>query len=305
MRKLVFLLLSVVIISCSQKGGGGELSRIDALRDTLETVASRCPGEMGIALIMDSGDTITVNNEAKYPLMSVFKLHQAMALCDMMERRGIGLDTVVEIPADQINPDTWSPMREEHGAGPVSLPLSELLRYTLMQSDNNASNYMFDNLLSVEATDSYAAALISRESFRLAVTEAEMFENHSLCYENRSSPLGAAQLIERLCTDTAICTRDRDFIIRAMRECRTGTDRIVAPLADRPGVSVAHKTGSGFRDQSTGILSAHNDVAFMMLPGGRHYTLAVLIKDFKGSEAEAAQWIADVSAAVYASLAGE
>ena len=307
MLKFFILLASVVVLSCSSAGnrGGGEAKRIDALRDTLEAVASRCPGEMGIALIMDSDDTLTVNNEDKYPLMSVFKLHQAMALCDMMERRGMGLDSVVVIPADQINPDTWSPMREEHGAGPVSLPVSALLRYTLMQSDNNASNYMFDNLLSVEATDSYTAALIPRESFRLAVTEAEMFEDHSLCYENRSSPLGAALLIDRLCSDIAICTRDRDFIIRAMRECRTGTDRIVAPLAGKQGVSVAHKTGAGFRDPATGILPAHNDVGFITLPDGRHYSLAVLVKDFKGSEAEAAKAIAEVSAAVYAYLTGK
>lgn len=305
MRKLIFLLFSVVILSCSQKGGGGEPSQLDGLRDTLSAIASRYPGEVGIALVSGEGDTLTVNNEAKYPLMSVFKLHQAMALCDMLERRGIGLDTVVEIPAEQINPDTWSPMRDEHALGPITLPVSELLRYTLMQSDNNASNYMFDNLLSVEATDRYAATLIPRKSFRLAVTEAEMFDDHSLCYENRSSPLGAALLIERICTDTAICTRDRDFIIRAMRECRTGSDRIVAPLAGKQGVTVAHKTGSGFRDPSTGILTAHNDVAFISLPDGRHYSLAVLVKDFKGSETEASLAIAEVSAAVYAALTEE
>lgn len=305
MRKFIFLLFSVVILSCSQKGGGGEPSQLDGLRDTLTAVASRYPGEVGIALVTGEGDTLTVNNEAKYPLMSVFKLHQAMALCDMLERQGSGLDTVVVIPAEQINPDTWSPMRDEHGLGPITLPVSELLRYTLMQSDNNASNYMFDNLLSVEATDRYAATLIPRESFCLTVTEAEMFDDHSLCYENRSSPLGAALLIERLCTDTAICTRDRDFIIRAMRECRTGSDRIVAPLAGKQGVTVAHKTGSGFRDPSTGILTAHNDVAFISLPDGRHYSLAVLVKDFKGSEAEVSLAIAEVSAAVYAALTEE
>ena len=90
-----------------------------------------------------------------------------------------------------------------------------------------------------------------------------------------------------------------------MRECRTGTDRIVAPLAGKQGVSVAHKTGAGFRDPATGILSAHNDVGFITLPDGRHYSLAVLVKDFKGSEAEAAKAIAEVSAAVYAYLTGK
>ena len=275
-----------------------------SLRDELYALVDTVPGTVGIAFISDN-DTATVNNGVKYPMMSVFKFHQALAVAENVEKRGTTLDSMLLIHTDELDRDTWSPMLKKYPEGDFNISISELLAYAITQSDNNASNYMFDNLLSVEATDSYTAALIPRESFRLAVTEAEMFEDHSLCYENRSSPLGAALLIDRLCSDIAICTRDRDFIIRAMRECRTGTDRIVAPLAGIEGVAVAHKTGSGFRDPATGILSAHNDVGFITLPDGRHYSLAVLVKDFKGSEAEAAKAIAEVSAAVYAYLTGK
>ena len=40
-------------------------------------------------------------------------------------------------------------------------------------------------------------------------------------------------------------------------------------------------------------------MAFVSLPDGRHYTIAVLVKDFNGSEEEAARAIARISAAVY------
>ncbi|MDE6218443.1 MAG: CfxA family class A broad-spectrum beta-lactamase, partial [Muribaculaceae bacterium] len=62
-----------------------------------------------------------------------------------------------------------------------------------------------------------------------------------------------------------------------------------------------HKTGSGFREES-GLLTAHNDVAVVTLPDGSRYTLAVLVKDFRGSESQAAEVIAGISAAVYSAL---
>lgn len=273
--------------------------QLQPLRDSLTNIAAGCPGEVGIALITDSGDTLTVNNETKYPLMSVFKLHQAIALCDLFERRSIPIDTVVTLDRSQLNPETWSPMLKDFPEDrQIALPVRELMRYTLMQSDNNASNYMFETLCSVAATDSCVSELIPRESFRLMVTEADMWSNHSLCYENRSSPLGAAQLINRLFTDPKLLPANGGFIRETLQECKTGTDRIVAPLLDKEGVIVAHKTGSGFRD-ADGVLSAHNDVAYVMLPDGRHYALAVFIKDYHGSETEAAAVIACISAVVY------
>ncbi|MDE5989666.1 MAG: class A beta-lactamase [Duncaniella sp.] len=296
-----------LLSSCSKSSARQEseaesrAAEIGCLKDSLENIAAKYSGEVGIALLTGEGDTLAVNNEVKYPLMSVFKFHQAIALCDLFERQGLSLDSVVTISSSSLNPETWSPMLKDHTGRQIVLPVRELLRYTLMQSDNNASNYMFETIRSVAETDSCVATLIPRESFRLAVTEAEMWSDHSRCYENCSSPLGAAMLIDRFFNDSTVCPLNRDFICTTLGECRTGTDRIVAPLAGKDGVTVAHKTGSGFRDEN-GMLSAHNDVAFVTLPDGRHYSLAVLVKDFHGSETEAAKAIAEISAAVYAAL---
>ena len=279
--------------------GNGEM--LSALRDSLQAVTDCCPGEVGIAVITDCGDRLLVNNQTKYPLMSVFKLHQAIALCRLFEQTGQSLDSVVAIPRSELNPDTWSPMLKDFQGSVIRVPVRELLRYTLTQSDNNASNYMFENIQSVAAVDSVIAGIIPRDSFRLRYTEADMWDNHSLCYDNCSSPLGAALLINRLFTDSIMGSDNVRFVRTTLQECRTGTDRIVAPLAALPGVHVAHKTGSGFRSPE-GILAAHNDVGQVLLPGGRYYTLAILVKDFHGSEKEAAAVMADISARVYTAL---
>lgn len=307
MKTVVFCILlcaAVIMPACSSKNSGPESAAraqkektLRILKDSLQSVADEYPAEIGVALITDAGDTVTVNNEDKYPLMSVFKLHQAIAVCRLFEKDGLSLDSTVHIERASLNPQTWSPMLKEIAGDTISISVCDLMRYTLTQSDNNASNWMFENIKSVAGTDSLVVTLIPRDSFRLSVTEADMWDNHDLCYDNHSSPLGAAILIHRLYTDSIMGEAGIEFVRATLRECKTGTDRIVAPFADRKDVIIGHKTGSGFRNEA-GVLSAHNDVAYIVLPSGRSYSLAVLVKDFHGSESAAASAIARISAVV-------
>lgn len=266
------------------------------LKKELTAIADSAKGEVGIALIHD-GDTLTVNNDAIYPMMSVFKLHQAIALCRMFEENGIALDTVMTLRRSELDPDTWSPMLKDHTGEEISLPMRRLLEYTLIESDNNASNEMFVRLMSPAACDSVIAGIIPRGSFEIRFNEAEMQDDHSRAYSNRTSPLGAAILIDRLFTDTLVGKSYQDFIKSALLRCQTGPDKISAALSVTEGITIGHKTGSGYRNEN-GRLAASNDVAFITLPDGRHYALAVFVKDFDGTDAEAAATIARISAAV-------
>lgn len=273
----------------------------DALRDSISSIASSCPGELGVALIIDNRDTVTVNNANVYPMMSVFKVHQALAICNEFDNRGLSLDSVMTLRRDDLDPLTWSPMIKEHTDSVFSLTVGDLLGYSLIQSDNNASNVMFRTLVSAEATDRYIATVIPRQAFRIAWTEEEMSASHDRAYANSTSPLGAAMLINRLFTDSLVSDAKQSFITYSLKQCMTGTDRIVAPLLGADGVTVAHKTGSGYIG-ADGVLAAHNDVAYVCLPNGISYSLAVFVKDFKGNEAQASQYIARVSETVYRQL---
>ncbi len=305
---LVILCAAAILPACSSKKTDNQQiisaqqdKALQSLEDSLRSMAAAYPGEIGVALITDRGGTLTVNNEDKYPLMSVFKLHQAISICRLFEKEGRSLDTVVSIDRASLNPQTWSPMLKEIPGDPIKISIKDLLRYTLTQSDNNASNWLFENVEGVEQTDSLIATIIPRESFSLSVTEAEMWDNHELSYDNHSSPLGAALLIDRLFNDSITGKENAGFIRTTLQECKTGTDRIAAPFVGRENVAIGHKTGSGFRNEA-GILSAHNDVAHIILPSRRSYSLAVLVKDFNGSEVEAASAIARISSAVYQAM---
>jgi len=234
-------------------------------------------------------------------MMSVFKVHQALALCNDFDKKGLSLDTLVKINREKLDPKTWSPMMKDYSAPVISLTVRDLLRYSLSQSDNNASNIMFKNMLNTAQTDSFIAKLIPHSSFQIAYTEEEMSADHDKAYSNYTSPLGAAMLMNRLFTESLISNEKQDFIKNALKECKTGIDRIVAPLLDKEGVVIAHKTGSGDVNEN-GILAAQNDVAYICLPNKVCYTLAVFVKDFKGNEPQASQFVAHISAVVYSLL---
>lgn len=297
---LVFL-----FVQCkSLNGNDAPVSCTQLLVDTVSKIVSDYPGEIGVAIIINNTDTVAVNNKNVYPMMSVFKVHQALAVCDDFDRRGISLDSLITIQRDELDPTTWSPMMKEHSEPVISLKVKDLLHYTLTQSDNNASNLMFRRLVDIARTDSCIATIIPRSSFRIAYTEEEMSADHGKAYTNSTSPLGAAMLMNRLFTDSLVSNGKQSFIMNTLKECKTGTDRITAPLLGKEGISIAHKTGSGYTNEN-GVLAAHNDVAYISLPNNMRYTLAVFVKDFKGNEAQAAKAIAQVSAVVYSVLIAE
>lgn len=294
--KLLLTVAAVFLLTACRQSNSVSSDYKAELKKELAAIADSAKGEVGIALIHD-GDTLTVNNDAIYPMMSVFKLHQAIALCRMFEENGISLDTVMTLRRSELDSDTWSPMLKDHTGKEISLPMRRLLEYTLIESDNNASNEMFVRLMSPAACDSVIAGIIPRGSFEIRFNEAEMQDDHSRAYSNRTSPLGAAILIDRLFTDTLVGKSYQDFIKSALLRCQTGPDKISAALSETECITIGHKTGSGYRDEN-GRLAASNDVAFITLPDGRHYALAVFVKDFDGTDAEAAATIARISAAV-------
>lgn len=295
MKLSILLLLGCLFFlpSCSQ--AAGDTTQI--LTDSIAKIVAEYPGEIGVAVIINNSDTVAVNDNRIYPLMSVFKVHQALAICEDFDREGISLDTLMTLKREELDPHTWSPMLKEHTDPEISLSVNKLLRYTLTQSDNNASNYMFKELVNTAQTDSFIATVIPRPSFQIAYTEEEMSADHRKAYDNSTSPLGAAILMNRLYTESIVSPDKQSFIMKTLEECTTGKDRIAAPLLDKEGVTIGHKTGSGYKENS--VLSAHNDVAYVRLPNGLAYTLAVFVKDFKGDEKQAAKAIARISETVY------
>ena len=246
------------------------------LEQALRTLVERKRAETGIAVILNGTDTVTVNDAGRYPMMSVFKFHQALAVADFLDRNGLPLSTPLPIRESDLLPDTYSPLRDAYPQG---------------------GDLLFRYIGGPTAADRYIRTL-GIEGFAVEATEEEMHRDLTACYRNWSHPLDAARLLEMLITRPLF--RDaslQEFIIRTMTGCNTGPERLPKPLA-ATGAVIGHKTGSGDRN-STGALIGTNDIGFVQLPDGRHYTIAVFVKDSQESLQETERIIAEASDIVY------
>ncbi|MBD5558639.1 MAG: class A beta-lactamase, subclass A2 [Desulfovibrio sp.] len=270
------------------------------LKRELEALTANMPATVGVAVIIDGRDTVTVNNDQRFPLMSVFKFHQALAVAHRLAERGIPLETEIWITKEDLPPNTWSPLRDAHPEGNFGMSIAELLRLTLQQSDNNACDILFDRICSVKDTEAYIHGLGIRDC-AISATEADMHADLDKCRDNWTTPLAAARLMERFLTEDILPESLHEFIKVTMIGCTTGANRLARPLRETK-VVLGHKTGTSERD-ADGRLIALNDAGFVLLPDGRHYTIAVFIKDSRASDDETEAMLAEISARVYRYIA--
>lgn len=284
------LLLLLAFISLPGKAG-------EPLRRQIQAIADKADAQVGVAVIVDGKDTLTVNNNVRYPLMSVMKFHQALAVAHALEERGLPLSTALRIEQPDLLPDTYSPLRDRYPQGGISLLVGELLVYTLQLSDNNACDILFKYLGGVEPVERFIRSL-GVEDFALSATEDDMHRHPDKCYDNWSTPFSVALLMDKLAADALpIDTAYTHFIRRTLLDCQTGQMRLPVPLQGTPA-RIGHKTGTSdpnARGEWTGI----NDAGFVLLPDGRRYAIAVLVKDSKLSLRDTEKVIADISEVVY------
>ena len=84
------------------------------------------------------------------------------------------------------------------------MSIADLLRYTLQQSDNNACDILFNYQGGPEAVNRYIHSLGVREC-AIVGTETAMHEDLNLCYQNWTTPLAAAELLEIFRKETLVC----------------------------------------------------------------------------------------------------
>lgn len=301
-KTLLSALLIICVAACSKKQNSQSRHDAESLRLEIAEAVNKAPGRIGVAIITPEGDTITVGNQADYPMMSVFKMHQAIAVAKRLDAQRQSLDSTISIARASLDLNTWSPMLKEHQRDTIDISLRNLMAYAVEQSDNNASNILFERIVSVAQTDSMIRNAIGRSDFRIAYSEAQMSRDHSLSVCNASSPLACAVLLDRVFTDSLASPEKQSEIRKMLGNCATGSDRIKASLPPDPDIRLAHKTGSGYRD-SSGLLMAHNDVGRITLPSGRAYTIAVLVTDFPESETQASNLITSIASIAYRHLA--
>ncbi len=297
MKYFLSILCIILFMSCAGKTSKQEnpVSNLDELKKEISEIIKEKRATVGIALIVDGKDTLTINNNNQYPTQSTYKFHLALAVLNYMHKNNIPLDHKIFIKKEELLPKTHSPIRDEHPDGDFEMPISEILEYTVSKSDNNGCDILFRFVGGTSEVDKYIRSLGFSE-FAIAATEEEMHGPWEVQYTNWSTPYTAAGVLEAYRTKNILPEDFHNFLWNAMTVTTTGTNKIKSQLPE--GTIVAHKTGSSFRN-AEGLNAAENDIAIIQLPDGRYYSLAVFVKDSMEDSDTNCKIIADISASIY------
>lgn len=290
-RLLLFLLL------CAASPG---LARTPAERllGAVGRITAQKRAAVGFAALLPGAtEPITSGEDDRYPMMSVFKLHVAVAALARMEREQISPDEELLLSTRVLRPNTYSPLRETcSGSAVFRITHEELIRYCISLSDNNACDLLIGFAGGPAAVDS-CIRRAGIGAFAVTQTEHTMHLDLRNCYANRTSPASVVRLLEAVCDGRIITGRYLDVLVRALLATRTGPDKLRAGIPD--DVPLGHKTGSSDRTPE-GVKIGDNDAGFFLLPDGSRCYLAVFIRDSQEEDAENARIIARIAASVYA-----
>lgn len=267
----------------------------DDFRRKIEKIIPEAKGTVGVAIMgLEDREMFLFNEGLRYPMQSVYKFPLAMAVLDQVDKGKLSLNQKIRVTPKDLLPNTWSPIREKYPKGNVDLKLSEILAYTVSQSDNNGCDILFRLLGGPKKVDAYVQNL-GVKSIVIAATEEEMHSEWKVQFTNWCKPRAMLRLLDILYKGKALSKTSNDFLLKIMTETTSGPNKIKGLLPKN--AQVAHKTG--LSDTKDGILAATNDAGIMTLPNGEHVAIVVFVSNTPVDEKTRDGVIAQISKAAW------
>ncbi len=264
------------------------------LRSDIIQLIKAFDAKVGVGVMhLETGDTLSINGTGHFPMQSVYKFHQALAILEQVDKGRLSLDAKVMIDKRDYIPNTWSPIAKKHPDGNIYLTIKELISYSVASSDNNACDILFRQLGGPAKVNAYITNLGINE-ISIKNTEKEMHENWDVQFENWTTPRAMAKLLELFYKGDIVSAKSTAVLREIMEGTITGKNRIKGLLPQ--GTTVAHKTGMGGKAD---IISAVNDVGVMTLPNGQHVSIALFITDTSENADTLEKLMAQISKKVF------
>ncbi|MNJ87691.1 Extended-spectrum beta-lactamase PER-1 precursor [compost metagenome] len=291
MKRFFCILLSLTGLTFSVK-----LSAQSSLQQKMETIINGKNADVGVSvLFLGDRRSVSVNGDKHYPMQSVYKFHLALAVLDQVDKRKLSLQQNIFVKKSDLLPNTWSPLRDKYPNGNVDLPLSEIIKFTIAQSDNNGCDILFRLVGGPNKVHKYIANLGIKDC-AIAATEEEMHADDKVQFTNWTTPKAANALLLKFWNGTVLKKNTTAFLKKTMEETVSGPNKIKGLLP--AGTIVAHKTGySGVNKE--GITVATNDIGVITLPNGNGMLISVFVSMSKGNEKENDLIIAELARAAW------
>ena len=244
--------------------------------DPASEAAREANGRVGAAaVILESNRTVvTLHARERFPMQSVYKLPIGMAALAQIDAGKLRLDQMVHVEkSEYVRAGQHSPLRDQHPEG-ADVPLRELLRLTVQESDGSASDVVLRLAGGAPAVMQYLHSIGVRD-VNVADTEKAIGSDWQTQYRNWATPEGAIRVLRAFHESRGLSAAGRALLMKFTIETTTSDTRIKGLLPQ--GTVVAHKTGaSGERD---GVTAASNDIGIATLPDGRHLAIALFVSD--------------------------
>lgn len=287
-RKLLTLLFVInFVFSFAQKS---------TLKKDLEKIIQGKQATVAVSVnSLDDNFNLNINGDKKLPMQSVFKFHIALAVLDHVDKGDFTVNNLILVTRNQLKDNTWSPMRERFPkTGNLKIRLSQILNYTVSESDNNGADILIRMLDGPALVEKFINQQGIKD-FSIKFNEEEMHKITDRQYQNYTTTNSLNQLFKKFYEGQVLSKESTEFLMKALLETNTGKNRLIAQLPK--GTLVAHKTGTSFTEN--GLTAATNDAGIVTLPNGKHYAISVFVSDSKENEETNEKIIADISKKVF------
>jgi len=299
---IVLVLTALAASACSESSTASNLKNAAPvaektpdleLQGQIAEIAKEANGKVGVyAVVIETGETISLNADERFAMQSVVKVPIAMAVMKLVDEGKFKLDQKIQIAkGEMVPPNMRSPIRDETPNG-GERTVRELIRLAISESDGTAADVLQRVAGGASGVQVHIDSLGIGE-MRVKYSHKEFGEKWEKQYENWVTPKGAVALLNSLWTasgrnasvnERATTSTDTDgrlsvggasLLLKFMTESNNPRNRIVAGLPR--GTVVAHKTGTGgTRDALT---SATNDVGIITLPNENQIVIAIFVGD--------------------------
>lgn len=287
MKKTIVLIMGLIMSHAA-------LGQMPQVRNEIEKIISGKQLELGFALYdLSTGDTLSMSGDRRFPMQSVFKFPIALAALNEVDNNKLALNQKIMIAKEDLCPGTWSPIGKKYPEGNVQLPLSEIIQYTVAQSDNVGCDLLL-KLLNGPLTVNQYIQNKGITNIRIQNNEQEIQSSWEVQFSNWVTPKAMIDLLKLFNSKKLLLPDTHDFLWETMVGTSTGAIKNKLPK----DAVVAHKTGtSGYNKDK--VSAATNDVGIMLLPNGKRLAFTLFVTNSKESPEVNADVIASIGALLY------
>lgn len=283
-----FLIIIILFISLQTLA-----QNTNELRKKIEQIIATKNATIGVSILgLENGDTLSMNGDRHYPMISVFKFHIALTVLNKVDKGELSLKQKLLIKKSELLVDTWSPFREKYPKGDISITLKEALQWTILKSDNNLCDILIRLVGGVNTIESF----INNPNFIIKNDEEGMHQNWDAQFLNTTTPNFSTQLLKQFYEGKILTKKSTDFLYRTMVETSVGQNRIKGKLPIN--TEVAHRTGSSFTND-VGLTGGINDIGIVKLPNGNHFIISVFVHNTTETYKDGEEIIADITKATW------